>query len=60
MDDPILEAAAALEPVDLRSLDAIHLTTALALGPEAEAIVSYDDRLNAAAVAIGLSVLTPQ
>lgn len=60
VDDPILEAAASLDPPDLRSLDAIHLATALALGREAEAIVSYDGRLNAAAVAIGLSVLSPR
>ena len=49
VDDPILEAAATLDPVDLRSLDAIHLATALSLRSEAEAIVSYDDRLNTAA-----------
>jgi len=60
MDDPILEAAATLDPVEMRSLDAIHLATALALGAETEAIVSYDARLNAAAVAIGLPVLTPR
>ena len=60
VDDPILEAAAALGPVDLRSLDAIHLATALTLRREAEAIVSYDARLNAAAEALGLPVLTPR
>ena len=60
VDDPILEAAATLGPADLRSLDAIHLATALALQPEIEAIVSYDSRLNAAAKALGLSVLTPR
>ena len=42
MDGPILEAAAALEPPDLRSLDAIHLATALALGPELDALVGYE------------------
>ena len=60
VDDPILEAAAILEPNDLRSLDAIHLATALALRPEADAIVSYDGRLNAAANAAGFRVLTPR
>ena len=59
MDGPILEAAAALEPPDLRSLDAIHLATALALGPELDALVGYDSRLNAAAEAAGLRVLGP-
>jgi predicted nucleic acid-binding protein len=60
MDDPILVAAAALDPVALRSLDAIHLATALSLRPETEALVSYDDRLNTAAQAFGLQVLTPK
>ncbi len=60
VDDPILEAAATLDPADLRSLDAIHLATALSLRPEAEAIISYDARLNAAAEAVGLPVLTPR
>ncbi len=60
MDDPILEAAAALRPARLRSLDAIHLATALALRPDVETIVSYDDRLNAAARALELPVLTPR
>ena len=59
MDGPILEAAATVAPVDLRSLDAIHLATALTLRPEIEAIVSYDARLNEAAKAVGLPVLTP-
>ena len=54
MDGPILEAAATVAPVDLRSLDAIHLATALTLRPEIEAIVSYDARLNEAAKAVGL------
>jgi len=60
VDDPILDAAAAIEPVDLRSLDAIHLATALALRPDTEAIVSYDGRLNAAAEAAGLPVWAPR
>ncbi len=59
MDDPILETAATVAPVDLRSLDALHLATALTLRPEIEAIVSYDARLNEAAKAVGLPVLTP-
>ncbi len=59
MDDPILEAASTVAPVDLRSLDAIHLATALTLRPEIEAIVSYDARLNEAAKAVGFPVLTP-
>jgi len=60
VDDSILEAAATLDPAALRSLDAIHLATALELRPESQAIVSYDDRLNAAAEAIGIPVLAPR
>lgn len=59
IDDAILNAAAELGSADLRSLDAIHLATALALGPELESLVSYDLRLNTAAEAVGLQVLSP-
>ncbi|HEV7669147.1 MAG TPA: PIN domain-containing protein [Thermoanaerobaculia bacterium] len=52
-------AAAALEPATLRSLDALHLASALALGDELAGIVSYDRRLTDAAREVGLSVYTP-
>ena len=56
---PILERAAALEPVLMRSLDAIHLATALAVGdPELE-LLTYDDRMAEGARAGGLRVLQP-
>ena len=51
-------AAAFAEPL-LRSLDAIHLATALQLMAELEAFVSYDKRLLAAAEAVGLPVACP-
>ena len=60
MDREILDAASRLEPADLHSLDAIHLATALTLHPEAEMFVSYDERLNAAAAAAGLRIVTPR
>jgi len=34
IDDRILERAGMLDPTILRTLDAIHLSTALALGPD--------------------------
>ena len=40
-------------------LDAIHLATAMAMGPELDAFVTYDDRLAEAARAIGLPVVRP-
>ena len=58
-DARIAARAAALEPAGLRTLDAIHLATALELGDELTAFLSYDDRLSAAARAVGLPVVTP-
>jgi uncharacterized protein len=59
IDDAILEKAALLEPPVLRSLDAIHLATALSIGSDLGAVASYDLRLARAARALGLSVLKP-
>ena len=59
VDEAILRDAAALEPGRLRSLDAVHLATALSLDG-LEALVTYDLRLRAAAVAAGLKVESPK
>jgi predicted nucleic acid-binding protein len=48
-----------LEPRTLRSLDAIHLVSALSLGDDLGAIAVYDAGLAAAAVGCGLEVLAP-
>jgi predicted nucleic acid-binding protein len=58
INDRILHAAGAMLPVELRSLDAIHLATAQQLGDLAR-IVTYDDRMAAAAMALGWSVAAP-
>jgi len=58
IDAPILARAAALNPPELRSLDAIHLATALSV-PELEGMVVYDRRLARAAAAAGLRVWAP-
>ena len=55
----IRDRAGAIEPASLRSLDAIHLATALALGDELESLVAYDKRLVDAARANGLDVVSP-
>jgi predicted nucleic acid-binding protein len=60
VDETILAAAAALEPVTLRSLDAIHLASALALGSELGGLVTYDERLAGAARAAGVAVHAPR
>ncbi len=59
IDDGVLDAAAALDPRVLRSLDGIHLASAQALGADLDDIVTYDRRMSEAAVLIGLSVRTP-
>ncbi len=60
VDGPVLERAAGLGPLTLRTLDAIHLASALSIRDDLDAVVVYDDRLAAAAGAAGLTVLTPR
>lgn len=59
IDDRILDAAGILEPQVLRTLDAIHLATAMAVGDDLEAILTYDERMIDAARLMGLSTVTP-
>ncbi len=59
LDDVLLDRAADLDPTDLRSLDSIHLAAAASLGDDLAAVVSYDDRLLAAAKSVGLPIATP-
>jgi len=60
IDDRILDAAGTLEPRVLRTLDAIHIATALALGDDLEAIVSYDERMVESARLLGLVTASPR
>jgi len=60
MDDAVLNAAAALAPLSLRSLDAVHLATAVSLGDRLGPLVCYDERLASAAQAAGLEVAQPR
>ncbi len=59
IDSEVLDAAARLSPPSLRSIDAIHLASALQLRDELTAFVAYDDRLLAAASALGMPVASP-
>jgi uncharacterized protein len=59
IDDRILDAAGILEPRIVRTLDAIHLASALALGDDLEAIVTYDQRMAEAAGLLGLPAVAP-
>ena len=60
IDDRILESAGMLEPRVLRTLDAIHLATAVAVGDDLDAIVTYDERMADGARLLGLSTATPR
>jgi PIN domain. len=59
IDDRILDAAGMLEPRILRTLDAIHLATALSLGDDLAEIVTYDERMTEAARLLGLPTISP-
>jgi uncharacterized protein len=59
IDDAVIAAASDLDPADLRSLDAIHLATALSLGAELGVFVSYDSRLLKAANRARISAAAP-
>lgn len=59
MDASVRAAAAALADPDLRSLDAIHLATALEVGEELDVFVTYDAKLFRAAEEVGLPVARP-
>jgi predicted nucleic acid-binding protein len=59
VDRRILAVAAALDPPGLRTLDAIHLAAALALGEDLDGFVTYDRRLAEAAERIDLEVVAP-
>jgi predicted nucleic acid-binding protein len=58
VDDALLDIAGTLAPAVLRSLDAVHLTSALRVAPLI-AVVTYDQRLQEAARTLGLPVAAP-
>lgn len=59
LDDGVLDQAAALRPVRLRTLDALHLATALVVRDELGVFVTYDRQLAAMAADQGLVVASP-
>lgn len=59
VNDRVLDTAGRLLPVQLRSLDAVHLATAQLLGDDLARLVTYDERMAAAADRMGLSVAAP-
>ena len=58
LDDSLLDAAGALLPAGLRSLDALHLASAVRVAP-LTAVVTYDLRMQEAAGLLGLRVAAP-
>ena len=56
----LCDRAALLEPVAMRSLDALHLAAALDLGDDVEGFVAYDRQLARSATLAGLNVVAPQ
>jgi predicted nucleic acid-binding protein len=60
IDDRILDAAGVLEPRIRRTLDAIHVATALSIGDDLAEIVTYDDRMAEAARLLGLRTVSPR
>ena len=55
----VLERAAELQPPTLRTLDAIHIASALSIRADIEALVTYDARMGEAAASYGLTVMSP-
>ena len=55
----LLRGAGMLPPPGLRSLDALHLVTALRAGDHLEHLLTYDARMQESARSQGISVLAP-
>ena len=60
LSQPIRARAALMDPESLRSLDAIHLATALEVREELAGLLTYDARMAGAARTFGLPVLAPE
>ena len=59
VDDEVLDIAANVADPGVRSLDAIHLATALSLGDDLGVLLTYDARMADAARSLGLPVASP-
>ena len=59
VDDDVVRVAGAIGPPELRTLDAIHLATAISLGRDLGAMCAYDVRLAEAAHSKAIEVLAP-
>lgn len=59
VDATVTHTAASLEPATLRTLDAIHIASALEVSTEIESFITYDARQAEAAKSAGLRVVAP-
>jgi uncharacterized protein len=57
--DELLDRAGDAPPPTLRSLDAIHVATALSVGSELDVAISYDERRRNAFASAGIEALAP-
>ena len=60
INDRVLKTAGALQPAGLRTLDAIHLASALTLEDDLTHMLCYDDRLSEAITECGLAATAPR
>ena len=56
----LLDDAGTLQPMRLRSLDAIHLVAAQRAGDTLRAVVTYDARMLSAAADLGIATVSPR
>jgi len=59
MDRDLMLAAGGVPRAGTRTLDAIHLAAAQAVGDDLAGLVTFDDRMTTAAQAVGLTTLAP-
>jgi uncharacterized protein len=59
MEAGVLDAAARVRPAELRTLDAIHVASAVSLADELDVAVVYDARLASALTSEGIEVVWP-
>ena len=59
LGDALLDSAGMLDPLKMRSLDAIHLSAAALIAPELTALVTYDARMAEGAALLGFPVASP-
>lgn len=59
ISDPVIESASRIHDPMLRSLDAIHLATALLIRDDLDELITYDTRLREAAEAHGIPTTAP-